>query len=55
MYETSLKSGKFMLVIHGTQDEVTRAKAILSTSGASQTHLHLTGAPAAALGVTNRR
>jgi hypothetical protein len=48
-YETSLKAGKFMLVIHGTAEEVTRAKAILSTSGASLTDLHLSEAPVAAL------
>jgi hypothetical protein len=48
-YERSLKAGKFMLVVHGTPDEVTRAKAILSTSGASETQLHLADAPVAAL------
>jgi uncharacterized membrane protein len=48
-YETSLKAGKFMLVVHGTPGEVTRAKAILSNSGASQTQLHLADAPVAAL------
>ncbi len=48
-YETSLKAGKFMLVAHGTPDEVTRAKAILATSGASETRLHLADAPVAAL------
>jgi hypothetical protein len=47
-YETSLKAGKFMLVIHGTPDEVTRAKTILSASGASETQLHLADAPVAA-------
>jgi hypothetical protein len=47
-YETSLKAGKFMLVLHGTADEVTRAKAILSGSGASETQLHLADATAAA-------
>jgi hypothetical protein len=46
-YETSPKAGKFMLAAHGTPDEVTRAKSILSTSGASETQLHLTDAPAA--------
>jgi uncharacterized membrane protein len=46
-YETSLKAGKFMLVAHGTPDEVTRAKSILSTSGASETQLHLADAPVA--------
>ncbi len=40
-YETSLKAGKFMLVVHGTPDEVSRAKTILSTSGASETYLHM--------------
>jgi hypothetical protein len=48
-YETSLKAGMFILVFHGTPDEVTRAKAILSTSGASETRLHLADAPVAAL------
>jgi uncharacterized membrane protein len=48
-YETSLKAGKFMLVVHGTPDEVTRAKAILSTAGASETQLHMADAPVAAL------
>jgi hypothetical protein len=47
-YETSLKAGKFMLVIHGTSDEVTRAKPILADSGASETELHLADAPVAA-------
>ena len=48
-YETSLKAGKFMLAVHGTPDEVTRAKAILSASGASHTRLHLADASVAAL------
>lgn len=48
-YETSLKAGAFMLVIHGTPDEVTRAKAILATAGASETELHMTEAPRDAL------
>jgi uncharacterized membrane protein len=41
-YETSIKAGKFMLVVHGTPDEVTRAKSILSGSGASDMQLHMT-------------
>jgi uncharacterized membrane protein len=45
-YETSLKAGKFMLAVHGTHDEVTRAKAILATSGASETQVYLASAPA---------
>src|SRR5271169_7153598 len=40
-YETSLKAGKFMLVAHGTAEEVTRAKAILLAAGASETNLHV--------------
>jgi uncharacterized membrane protein len=48
-YETSIKAGKFMLVVHGTPDEVTRAKSILSTSGASDMQLHLAEAPTGAL------
>jgi|SRR5579872_2989099 len=40
-YETSLKAGKFILVIHGTSDEVTRAKSFLAAAGASETQLHL--------------
>ncbi len=47
-YEKVLKAGKFMLVVHGTPDEVTRAKAILATSGASETQLHMSNAPVAA-------
>jgi uncharacterized membrane protein len=43
-YETSLKAGKFMLVVHGTVDEVTHAKEILSASGASETQLHMADA-----------
>ena len=48
-YETSLKAGKFLLVAHGTADEVTRAKAILATSGASETRLHMAETPVAAM------
>ena len=48
-YETSIKAGKIMLVVHGTPDEVARAKSILSASGVSDTQLHLTDAPAEAI------
>jgi fermentation-respiration switch protein FrsA (DUF1100 family) len=47
-YETSLKAGKFMLVVHGTADEVIRAKEILSTHGALDTQLHMATAEAIA-------
>jgi len=43
-YETSLKAGNFMLVAHGTPDEVIRARTILTTSGASETQLHMADA-----------
>lgn len=48
-YETALKAGTFLLVVHGNRDEVTRAKAILATAGASETQLHLADAPVAVL------
>ena len=35
-YETSIKAGKFVLVAHGTADEVSKAREILKTSGAEQ-------------------
>jgi hypothetical protein len=47
-YETEVKNGKFMLVVHGTPDEVTRAQAILTNSGASEPKTHLTDTPIAA-------
>jgi len=40
-YETSLKAGKFMLVAHGTVDEVTHAKQVLDQSGIGESTLHL--------------
>jgi len=48
-YETSLKAGTYLLVVHGTAEEVTRAKGILSTLGATETELHLAAEPVAAL------
>jgi len=48
-YETALKAGTFLLVVHGTRDEVTRAETILGTTRASESHLHLADAPVAAL------
>jgi uncharacterized membrane protein len=47
-YESSLKAGKFMLVVHGTADEVTRAKEILTASGASEAEVHMADAPVGA-------
>jgi hypothetical protein len=48
-YEISLKAGKFMLVVHGTAAEVSRAKDILSTSSVSDTQLRLAEVPVAAV------
>jgi hypothetical protein len=47
-YETSVKAGKFVLVAHGTADEVQKARNILQTSGAEQINLHQAPAEAAA-------
>ena len=39
-YETALKSDKFLVIAHGTADEVARAKSILETTGAHQVAAH---------------
>jgi hypothetical protein len=39
-YETSLKANKFLLVVHGTVDEVERASSILQGAGAIETKVH---------------
>jgi hypothetical protein len=39
-YETSLKANKFLLVVHGTVDEVERASSILQSTGAIETTVH---------------
>jgi hypothetical protein len=43
-YEASVKAGKFLLIAHGTADEVQHARNILQNSGAEQTDLHLMAA-----------
>ena len=48
-YEASVRAGKFLMLVHGSPDEVTRAKEILSNAGASQTHLHMANTRAEAL------
>jgi hypothetical protein len=40
-YEAALKSDKFLLVAHGTADEVGRAKSILDNTRSQGTTLHL--------------
>src|SRR5208282_3186304 len=39
-YETALKSDKFLVIAHGTADEVAKAKSILETAGAAQIDVH---------------
>ena len=39
-YETALKSDKFLVIAHGTADEVAKAKSILETTGASEISAH---------------
>jgi uncharacterized membrane protein len=39
-YETTLKAGKFVLIAHGTPEEVEKARGILETSGAEQVNVH---------------
>ena len=39
-YETSLKANKFILVAHGTKDEVERAQKILETTKATESTIH---------------
>jgi len=39
-YETSLKANKFLLVVHGTTDEVERASGILQGTDALETTVH---------------
>ncbi|MGD0661899.1 MAG: permease [Syntrophorhabdales bacterium] len=39
-YETAIKSAKFLVIAHGTADEVAKAKSILETAGAAQIDVH---------------
>ena len=39
-YETSLKADGFLVTVHGSEDELTRARAILGHSGPSSIELH---------------
>jgi uncharacterized membrane protein len=39
-YETEIKAGNFLLIAHGTNEEVTQAKNIIDRQGATQTALH---------------
>jgi hypothetical protein len=39
-YETALKSDKFLVIGHGTSNEVAKAKRIIETTGAAQIAAH---------------
>ena len=39
-YETALKADKFLLVAHGTDQELSTAKSLLESSEATQVNLH---------------
>jgi len=39
-YETALKADKFLLLVHGTADEVSKAKDILGKGKATETNVH---------------
>jgi hypothetical protein len=39
-YETALKADKFLLLAHGTESEVERAREILATTGAERLDVH---------------
>ena len=44
-YETALKANKFLLVAHGTELEIARAKEILETTASSQVEQYATWEP----------
>lgn len=48
-YETSIKAGKFVLVAHGTAEEVAKARDMLKTSGAEQIDSYQPSSETAAL------
>jgi uncharacterized membrane protein len=39
-YETAVKSDKFLVIAHGTADEVAKAKSVLETTGAAHIAAH---------------
>lgn len=45
-YETSIKAGKFLLIAHGTADEVQKARNVLQSSSAEQIDMHQAVKPA---------
>jgi uncharacterized membrane protein len=49
-YETAIKTGKFVLIFHGTTDEVEKAHQILDGAKATETALHVAKPAGAACG-----
>lgn len=49
-YETDLRAGKFLLIAHGTADEIERARDVLERTEASEVHAHRGGHAEAASG-----
>jgi uncharacterized membrane protein len=45
-YETAIKAAKFLVIAHGTADEVAKAKSVLETTGAAQVATHHVEGPA---------
>lgn len=39
-YENSLKSNKFLIIVHGTTGEISRARDILQSASSIETHVH---------------
>jgi hypothetical protein len=39
-YEAALKADKFLVIAHGTADEVLKAKGIIEATGGTQTTIH---------------
>ena len=47
-YESSIKAGKFLLIAHGTAEEVGAARRILANTGAEELNVHQPDKPAVA-------
>jgi hypothetical protein len=47
-YETSIKAGKYLLIAHGTPEEVETARRILANTGAEEVAVHRPDQPAVA-------
>ncbi len=48
-YEASIKSGQFLMVVHGSAKEVEHAKMLLASLGAAKTEMYLLNEPVAAI------